>query len=216
MEVQQSDSVVSEGRIYRVQAKADGAVYKSISRPTHQSGAATLDGITWGVVQTNVTYTAGVRNVTFRDIFLEKPRVGFSIHFDNDKYSRSYYPGAAIPKQEQLVFDNIRVLYDQKTDFLSIGTPVDVVTIVNSSFRNNSIEFHGNKAMPDYLKTKLNLSGCVFNYPGPMVLVANSVANKLIELKTSANIALPENFSAVISPGPGAIAAESDLPGLKR
>ncbi len=55
-----------------------------------------MDGINWGVVQNDVTYTAGVRNVIFRDIFLEKPRIGFSIHFDNDKYSRSYYPGAAI------------------------------------------------------------------------------------------------------------------------
>jgi hypothetical protein len=70
-----------------------------------------LDGITWGVVQDDVTYTAGVRNVVFRDIFLRKPRVGFSVHFDNDAYSRSYYPGAPIPAQEQLHFDNIRVLH---------------------------------------------------------------------------------------------------------
>ena len=35
MEVQQSDTVVSEGRLYRVQAKPDGTVYKSLTRPTH-------------------------------------------------------------------------------------------------------------------------------------------------------------------------------------
>ena len=52
------------------------------------------------------------------------------------------------------MFDDIRALYPQKTDFLAVGTPVDVVTIVNSSFRNNTIECHGNRAMPDYLKTR--------------------------------------------------------------
>jgi hypothetical protein len=62
-------------------------VYKSVTRPTHKTGAKVLDGINWGVVQDEVTYTAGVRNVVFRDIFLHKPRTAFTIHFDNDKYS---------------------------------------------------------------------------------------------------------------------------------
>ncbi len=38
MEVQQSDTVVSNGRLYRVQAKPDGTIYKSLTRPTHASG----------------------------------------------------------------------------------------------------------------------------------------------------------------------------------
>ena len=216
MEVRQSDSVVSNGKIYRVQARADGRVYKSTTRPTHQSGSMVLDGINWGVVQSDVTYTAGVRNVVFRDIFLENPRVGFSIHFDNDKFSRSYYPGAKVPMQEQLVFDNIRVLHDQKSDFLSIGTPVDVVTITHSSFRNNRINFHGDKAMPDYLKTKINLVACVFNQPGPMELLVNSVPNKVIALKTSASVELSDTFSAKVVPGGGTVTVESDLTGLKK
>jgi hypothetical protein len=214
MEVQQSDTVVSKGRLYRVQAKPDGTVYKSTTQPMHASGSKVLDGINWGVVQTDVTYTAGVRNVVFRDIFLKKARIGFSVHFDIGKYSRSYYPGAPIPKQEQLVFDNIRVLHDEKTDFLSIGTPVDVVTIMNSNFRNNRIHFHGNEAMPDYLKTRINLYGCVFNHPGVFDLVTNSVAGKVIEMKTSANVALSEEFSARAIPGDGFITMDSDLPGL--
>lgn len=216
MEVQQSDAVVSNGRIYRVQAKPDGNVYKSITQPTHESGNKVLDGINWGVVQTDVTYTAGVRNIIFRDIFLEKPRVGFSVHFDNDKYSRSYYPGANVPMQEQLVFDNIRVLYDQQSDLLSIGTPVDVLTITNSSFKNNRIDFHGNKAMPDYLKTRINIYGCVFNQKGAMDLVTNSVENKEIFLKTSSNIELNDVFSAKVLPGKGRITVESDLTGLRK
>ncbi len=216
MEVQQSDAVVSNGRIYRVQAKADGTKYKSVTQPSHDFGSKVLDGINWGVVQTDVTYTAGVRNVVFRDIFLEKPRIGFSVHFDNDNYSRSYYPGAEIPKQEQLVFDNIRVIHNKPTEFLAIGTPVDVLTICNSSFKNNRIDFHGNNAMPDYLKTKINIYGCVFNQQGVMDLVTNTVENKEIVIKTSSNVELYDDFSAKVIPGNGKITVESDLSGLKK
>ncbi len=215
MEVQQSDAVVSNGKIYRVQAKADGTKFISNTRPTHESGTQVLDGINWGLVQTDVTYTAGVRNVIFRNIFLEKPRTGFSVHFDNDRYSRSYYPGAIIPKQEQLTFDNIRVIHDQPTTLFSIGTPVDVLTISNSSFKNNRINFHGNNAMPDYLKTKINIYGCVFNQKEAMNLVVNSVENKEIFLKTSSNIELSDDFSATVIPGNGKIIVDSDLTGLK-
>ncbi len=77
MEVQQSDAVVSNGKIYRVQAKPDGTKYISKTKPTHTQGSQILDGINWGVVQDDVTYTAGVRNVIFRNIFLEKPRIPY-------------------------------------------------------------------------------------------------------------------------------------------
>ncbi|MCK5118158.1 MAG: hypothetical protein KAQ78_01170, partial [Candidatus Latescibacteria bacterium] len=216
MEVQQSDSVVSNGRIYRVFANSDGTIYKSITQPTHETGSRILDGINWVVIQNDVTYTAGVRNITFRDIFLEKPRIGFSVHFDNDKFSRSYYPGAIIPAQEQLTFDNIRVLHDQPFAFLSINTPIDILTITHSSFKNSGIQFHGNKAMPDYLKTRINILGCVFNQNGPMDLITNSVENKEILLKTSSNIERHDNFSAKVIPGNGSITVESDLTGLRK
>jgi hypothetical protein len=216
MEVQQSDAVVSNGRIYRVQNKPDGKIYKSITKPTHEKGSVMLDSINWGVVQTDVTYTAGVRNVIFRDIFLEKPRIAFSVHFDNDKYSRSYYPGAAVPKQEQLTFDNIRVLYDKPTPFLNIATPVDVITITNSSLRENRISFISNKAMTDYEKTKINMIGCVFNQKVVMDLVTNTVDGKEITLKTASSIEYYDEFSARVVPGSGIISVESDLTGLKK
>jgi hypothetical protein len=214
MQVQQSDAVVSNGRLYRVQAQPDGTVYTSKTRPTHTQGSQVLDGINWGVVQDDATYTAGVRNVVFRDIFLEKPRIGFSVHFDNDRYSRSYYPGAEVPKQEQLLFDNVRVLHAERKEFLSIGTPMDVITISNSSFRDSRINFHGNKAMPDYLTTRINLYGCVFSKAGEMELITNSVKGKTVFLKTFANIALHDDFQAVIEPGDGRFVVESDLNGL--
>ncbi|MBI5770931.1 MAG: hypothetical protein HZA93_24345 [Verrucomicrobia bacterium] len=216
MEVQKSDTVVSNGRLYRVFADPDEKIYRSVTRPTHESGAQVLDGIKWVVVQNDVTYTAGVRNVVFRDIFLEKPRIGFSVHFDVGRFSRSYYPGALVPKQEQLLFDNVRVLHDQPAQLLSVGTPMDVLTIVNSSFRNSRINFHGNKAMADYLKTKINIHGCVFNQPGAMDLVTNSVPGKQIVLKTSGNLELHDNFTARVVAGPGTIVVDSDLTGLRK
>lgn len=216
MEVQQSDTVVSEGRLYRVQASPDGTVYKSVTKPTHKQGQQTLDGIPWGVVQDDVTYTAGVRNVVFRDIYLHKARTGFSIHFDNDRYSRSYYPGATVPQQENILLDNIRVLYESPTVLLNVATPVDVVSIANSSFRNNRILFISNKAMTDYGTTFLNLTGCTFRYPGELPVVSNGAPKKKIFLKSSGSLELAEGFSAAVAQGGGTITVDSDLTGLKR
>ncbi|AEI49698.1 hypothetical protein [Runella slithyformis] len=216
MEVQQSDAVVSNGKLYRVQAKPDGTKYISKTRPTHEKGSQMIDGINWGVVQDEVIYTAGVRNVIFRNIFLEKPRIGLSIHFDNDKYSRSYYPGAPIPLQEKLTFDNVRVLHDKPIPFVQIATPVDLVTISNSSIGNNSIKFISNKAMNDYLKTNLLIYGCSFTHNGPLELIQNSVSGKAIYLKTFGNVALNGGFEAKIMNNNGRITIDSDLPGLKK
>jgi len=215
MAVQKSDTVVSAGRLYRVQADPDGTIYTSTTQPMHAHGSQVHDGITWGAGQTDVTYTAGVRNVVFRDIFLYKPRIGFSVHFSKDKYDRSYYPGAEIPVQEQLTFDNIRVLHDQPTPLFEINTPMDVITLTNSSLRNNRIAFRSNDALPDYLKTRINMVGCVFNQKGRMELVTNSVAGKEIALKTSASIELHDDFKAQVVPGPGRITVASDLTGLR-
>ncbi len=215
MEVQQSDAVIANGKIYRVQAKPDGTKYISNTKPTHEKGSMVLDGINWGVVQDDVTYTAGVRNVIFRNIFLEKPRIGLSIHFDNDKYSRSYYPNAPIPLQEKLSFDNVRVLHDKPIPFLSIATPVDLVTISNSTIKNNNIKFVSNKAMTNYFKTNLLIYGCAFDYEGSLELINNSVTGKVISLKTFGNVSLREGFSAKIKNNNGEIIVDSDLPGLK-
>lgn len=215
MEVQKSDTVVSGGRLYRVKAYPDGKVYISKTRPTHTQGTEVLDGIAWAMVQEDVTYTAGVRNVVFRDIFQRNPRIAFSVHFDNDKFSRSYYPGAPVPAQEQLVFDNVRVLHDAHKPFLSIATPVDVVTVKNASLRDSYIEFISNKAMRNYKKTTLNLIGCVFNHEGTLDFVVNEVPGKEIELKTTASVEYYDSFTAQVVEGPGSITLQSDLTGLK-
>jgi hypothetical protein len=216
MEVQQSDTVVSEGRLYRVQMSPDGKVFRSMTRPTHKTGAMVLDGINWGVVQDDVTYTAGVRNVVFRDIFLGKPRVGFSIHFDNDRFSRSYYPGAVVPRQENVTLDGVRVLYKEPVDLLQIKTPLDVVTVANSSLRNSRVTFYSNKAMADYQTTRLNLTGCTFAHDGELPLVTNRVPGKAIVLKTTGSMEMSGTFRATVQAGEGRIDVDSDLSGLRK
>jgi len=218
MEVQQSDTVVSDGRLYRVQAKPDGTKFRSVTKPTHLEGQKTLDNIPWGVVQTDVTYSAGVRNVVFRDIFLEKERTAFSIHFDNDRYSRSYYPGATVPEQQGILLDHVMVLHGQKKDhpapLLKIATPVDAVGIVNSTLRDSPIIFTSNKAMNDYGKTSITMNGCIYTHAGPVTLLENRVPGKKIDFKTLGSTILYDNYTASVMPGEGKVTISSDLPGL--
>jgi hypothetical protein len=174
-----------------------------------------LDGIKWGMVQNDVTYTVGVRNVSFNNIFLYKPRTAFSVHFDNDRYSRSYYPGAQIPQQQNLKFNNINIFFEEKRDFLSIATPVDVISIYNSSLKDNRINFYENKAMSDYLKTSITITNCTFNHKSAMELLVNTVNQKKIVLTTSGNVQNDDNFSAKVITGNANLKIESDLTGLK-
>ncbi|WNR45949.1 hypothetical protein [Paenibacillus roseipurpureus] len=211
MKVQKSDTVVSKGRLYRVKACPDAAVYVSYTQPVHKQGIVELDGIQWAMIQEDVTYTAGVRNVTFRDIYLRKARIGFSIHFDNDRFSRSYYPGSPVPGQEQLVFENIRVLHDHKVPFLSANTPIDRITLLHCSFRNSPITIHGNGAMEDYRPTFISVIGCIFNHEGTLEWIENSVANKRIKVKAYASVKMNDAATLQIVPGPGMIEVDLDI-----
>lgn len=221
LELQNADAVVSGGRIYRVDGLGDDGkpikgTWKTKTRPTHKEGTVVLDGIKWVMMQDDVQYTAGVRNVVYRDIFLEKPRSSFSIHFDNSSWSRSYYPGADIPQQEQLLFDNVKVLHDGELPFVKVNTPVDVFTITNCSLRNSGILFHGKKGyVPDYGKTFVNFYGNTLYRKGEMVLIENRIPGKEIELRTANNIEIYDDFKALIIEGEGNIKIESDLTGLK-
>ncbi len=216
MEVQKSDTVVSNGRLYRVLADPDSKVYKSLTRPEHRQGEKVLDGIRWSMVQNDVTYNVGVRNVVFRNIFLHKPRHSFSMHADHDRYSRSFYPGVKAPVQAQLRFENIRVLHNREKAVVLVGTPADVIHISNSSLRNSSVFFHGNDSVADYGFTKVLLTGCTFNHPGTLGVVKNLVPGKRILLQTAFSNENAEGFSATVSPGPGTIDVDSDLIGLRK
>lgn len=150
MEVRQSDSVVHNGRIYRVDNGPDGVVYKSVTPPEHESGTQTYDGIRWVMIQDNPVYSCGCRNIVFRDIFLQKKRpIAFSVHFDNDKYSRSCYPGSKAPVQSGLVFENI-VSENEIPVLIAASTPVGSLRLNGCDLRGR-IEFTSfENDAPDY------------------------------------------------------------------
>lgn len=217
MEVKRSDTVVSNNRLYRVEADPDGTIYRSYTAPNHQKGVVKHDGINWRLVQNDVQYTAGVNNIVFRDIFLNKPRIGFTIHFDNNNFNRSYYPKAQVPIVQGISLDNVQVLNTKNSNpILSINTPIDVVSVRNCRLHNNTIEFFGDTALEDYGRTYINLIGTVFCYPDPMDLVVNKASPKDVFLKTSASITLSSEFLARVKGEPGQVFVDSDLPGLRK
>ncbi len=191
MVVRRSDSVVSNGMVYRVVNKnIDGKTYVSKIRPTHKSGVKVLDGIYWAAVQEGAVYTAGVRNVVFRDIYLYKPRVAFSIHFDNDNWSRSYYPGADRVCQEGLVFDNVRVLHGKPLPFIASKTPIDVVVLKNCFLGKSKIVFTSNSEMKDFGKTFIRMYGCVYDFQGEYPVIVNNVKSKELDVFSSGTVML--------------------------
>ena len=164
MMIRNSDTVVSNGRMYRAVMPADGKEYTSYTRPTHEKGTAVLDGIQWAMTQDdNVLHNCGCRNIYFKNIHLNKHRpVAFSFHFDNDVYSHSYYPYADAPVQTDITFDGIH--YEAEIPyFLRSTTPVGSIRIINSEIENSKIRFaHRGVEGIEYGTAKVEISGCTF------------------------------------------------------
>ena len=166
MIVRRSDTVVSEGRLYRVATEPDGTEYRSATRPTHKGGVQVLDGdIRWAMVQDDdPIYNCGCENIVFRDIRLQKKRrAALSIHFDDDCWSHSYYPGSPAPLQRNLTFENVRV-ENQVDDLISSHTAVDCVRLINSDIGSSRILLK-ERPYPElsYPETKILLSGTTFS-----------------------------------------------------
>lgn len=215
IEVRHGDAVVSNGKIYRVLAAIDGKQYKSITPPDFSEPSKELDGIKWMLHQTDTFHTAVVRNIIFRDIFLESVRVPFQLMCYDNNYSHSYYKGAPLPVLGEITLENITVLNDDKRALVSISAPCDILTISNSTFRNNGIEFKKGVDIDDYLKTSINISNCIFKSSGNSTLIKNNSKGKEIFLKTTGNLETGENFSANVLQGAGTIKVISDLTGLE-
>ncbi len=211
MELQNSDTVVHRGKIYRVQGRPDGTPYVSKTAPTHDVGVVTskADGIPWGMMQEGAVYNAGVRNVSFRDIFLYKPRTAFSVHFDIGIYSRSYYPGAVAPVQGPLHFQNIQMFHNET--LLRINTPVRAITLQQTVLRKNTIHFCAVEGLSSYGRSHISMANCVFEHSGSMDLLVNSVPQKEIVFQTAASSEVAPRFKALIHSGKGRIKVISDL-----
>ena len=199
MVVRHSDSVVSDGRVYRVCMKPDGASYISRTRPTHTDGAAELDGITWVMVQDDdPIYNCGCRNIHFKDIFLEKKRpVAFSVHFDNDKWSHSYYPDSEAPVQKDLIFENIFFLADVPV-LITANAPVNAIKLINSVVENSRVNLaHIDLPGLDYGKTHILISGCTLRAHGETELVT-AEPGRAATLKVLGSIVENDVMSAVV------------------
>lgn len=203
MEIQNSDTVVHEGRVYRAFQKPDGRRYRSETAPVHREGMCTLDGINWVMVQEEAVYNCGCRNLHFKDIHLQKVReTALSIHFDQDAYSRSVYPGSKMPIQENLVFENIMI--QNQTDCLIRSiTPVDTIKISNSvigtrEWGNSRIRL---ETLPgqegNYQETQILLSGNTC-YGDPEQVV-ECEQNRNYTLFTTANFNLGSS-AQILSP----------------
>lgn len=217
MEVQQSDTVVTGGRMYRFRMsdRARGKKFVSTYRPTHETGTQMYDdGCEWTMTQTDVCYTAGCRNIVFRDIYIEQPRISFSIHYDKDKWSRSYYPGAEIPIQKNISFENVNVLHDGAYPFFSVVTPVDSVTMVNCDLNKTNLEFvpWSTDMVGPMAVTML---GCRFRAKGDYTFFKGGIPGKPVTIKTAQSQWFEPDFRAKFD-GPCEWQTESDLPGLRR
>lgn len=189
MIVQRSDTVVSDGRLYRVFMPVDGQTYCSVTRPTHKSGEKEYDGFVWAVVQEDVTYSAGCRNIHFKDIHLQKNRpVAFSIHFDRDRWSRSYYPNSPSPIQENLTFENITVEADEMPMLLWSLTPVSQVRFINCTVKDNVIRFaHVRAEGIVYPRTELLLDGTNFEKENPLLIHCANGTSVDLRIENSKN-----------------------------
>lgn len=216
IEVKHGDAVVSNGRIYRVVAALDNKVYKSITQPTFEKGMMVVDSINWLMFQKDTIHTAVVRNVVFRDIFLKSIRVPFQIISYSNKWSHSYYPGAAIPVQGPIALDNINVQSFNKKALVNVSSPLNILTITNSVLQDNRIEFQHAPDYNVYPKTYVSFNNCVFNSPGSYTLIRNNSKGKEVYVKTFGSIETGENFSAKVEQGPGTIHVQSDLSGLNK
>lgn len=142
MIIRNSDTVVSNGRLYRANTGYDGKEHISLTKPEFEKGTEILDDIKWVMVQDdNCIYNSGCRNITFKDIHLEKNRPSaFCFHFDNDIHSHSHYPYAKSPVQTNITFENIYITSNVKF-FIYATTPCGLIKIKNANFKNTAMRF---------------------------------------------------------------------------
>ena len=179
MKVRNSDTVYSNGRLYRLDAWGLKE-RSSTDKPTHDKGNKIYnDGLKWIMVQENdVVMNCGVRNVHFKNIFLEKKSdYAFSFHFDNDEYSRSFYPGGETPVQTGIVFENIYQNNDIN-ELIHCVTPIDTIRLINSVIGNGRIVMYNIKvAGCHYGKEFVKLDHILFksNIDNQPFILANDI-----------------------------------------
>ena len=193
-EYRYGDIVVANNALYRMVSGGEDALYVSTIRPSHafadgnhNGDKAYADGITWRYVQDDVIYKCGCREITFRNINFRcdrSERAAVSIHFDNGSFSRSVYPGADLPVQSNITFDNVATENATKI-LVQALTPFDLVRIVNSKLAADTV-VNGN---------------CAYTTKGNVIMSNDLFTNsKTVKVETNANtqIALYENCNIML------------------
>ena len=178
MDIHRGDTIVaSNNKMYRSTNVVGSTIYTSITEPTHASGTVTIDGIDWLMIQDDdITYTAGVKNVTFRNIFLEKDRpTAFSFQFSDSDFSRSYYPNAANPIQGGIVFQNV-LPSGTLTNIITSKTPVSDFKYINGCINDENMFFEDmGIAGLVYPETDILISNNTFNGTGTPLMISSQI-----------------------------------------
>jgi hypothetical protein len=140
----QGDAVLHNGRVYRSTGLREHGEMPSTVPPTHPSGTRKLaDGHVWTMLQDkDITLTAGVRNIVFRNIHLQRPRhLGFNLHFDHSDWNRSFYPGAQNVVQRNITLEKIYIESNVPL-LLQARTPVDYIRVRDSDIGRSLIRLN--------------------------------------------------------------------------
>ena len=156
MEVQNSTLAVHQGKLYSVglplpPKKPEKPLISHVP-PEHDAGFVEWGGIPWRYVkQHDGRYDASCRNITFRNITLRKPRVGFGFTLSGDLWANSAPRGVRLPLMEDLVFDGIHAECDLRYVF-GVKCPTRHLRVCNSILRGQIISatLFQNRAPEEY------------------------------------------------------------------
>lgn len=199
MDIQNGDTVVSNGRMYRAKNDPDGIHYESLTQPTHTSGIVTHEGINWLMTQdTDIVYSANVKNIDFKNITLSQDKSsGFAWLIDNTVNVRTYYPNAVPPTIDDISFDNIQQV-GELTYFIIIVAPHNELNINNSTINAKLFVFDGRIDGLTYNTFDWNLIGNTYNQEDGDDLILNDAMPINLDLYRS--IKTNEDWYPVIFP----------------
>lgn len=139
MKVRHSDSVIYNGCLFRVVMSPTWDELVSVNPPDTGNTFSTVDGIRWVKTGYEAPYSAGVRDVTFRNISLEKAReCGISFSVEQNEYRRGFYSGSDFPVNGCFVFENVRVSAEVRYP-VAVRTPVERIEITGSDFGSGKL-----------------------------------------------------------------------------
>lgn len=142
MQVQNSDTVCYDGRVYRAVLHPDGVFHTSTTPPSHDFGLAVCDGIPWVCVRDEAIYDCGCRNIVLRDIKLQKKRShrAIAVALNMDAYARSYVKNCKPVPMENIVLENISI-EAEIPELFGANYPIGSVRIADTDLKDAKIRF---------------------------------------------------------------------------